>query len=473
MKLITLAPLLLSGLPLALSQIPLGQEMKCSQAVWTDKAWNDAKEVMAGRGECMYYKGSRDPDLSGCGKGCEGGVEAVGCMAKYAQGIEDPKGDCMWGGNCICPKDVEWVGDLIVTIVTALGEFFQNIINAVVCSGILDAIVMTVDIGLSLIPGGAIASTAMRTGIRIAKSISEAGSDKTAFEDWFGAQCDGKKSGVDQVWKDWTGVGDDVLPSFPGGECLKSGKKKKNCKKEPSEEDDKKKEQEAKDKWEKEHNSSTKKTESKTSSSVSSTKSVPKSTSASTSSKASSSSSSSNKPSSTNASSTSKVSSSSSASSSKAASSTGASSSKVSSSTVTSSSKISSVSGTTSAKPSSSGASSSSKVSSSNVSSSSKVSSTVKSSSASKTGSATSSAASSEPSEEPEKPEAPVFVGAIKNCIKWHVVAAGQDCASTGLSTPELVELNTGLDSTCDNLMAGIAYCIEAGVEEATSGLGL
>ncbi|PVH99837.1 hypothetical protein DM02DRAFT_728951 [Periconia macrospinosa] len=275
-----LLPLLLSSIPLVQSQMPVGSTMRCNGAVWTDKSWAEAKNNMAKMGNCLYYKGG-DPgyDISTCGKGCEGGVEAVGCMAKYPEGLEDPKGRCFWGGTCICPKDVEWVGDLIVMIVDALNDFFQKIVDAIVCSGILDAILMTVDIGLSLIPGGAIASTAMRTGIRIAKSVAEAGSDRSAFEEWFGAQCGTKPTDIDKVWKEWTGVPDDVLPSFPGGECVKSGKKKKSCKKEPSKEDDEKREKEAKEKWEKEHEKKSSKKEESKSTSPPKTQTSPKPTS--------------------------------------------------------------------------------------------------------------------------------------------------------------------------------------------------
>lgn len=193
MKFSTIFSVLLGSVSVVQAQMAVDAQMTCHKAVWTDKAWNEAKSNMAKQGNCLYYRG--DMDLSTCGKGCEGGEEAVGCMAKYPEGIEDPKGNCFWGGTCMCPKDVEWVGDLIVMIVDALNEFFQKIVDAIVCSGILDAILMTVDIGLSLIPGGAIASTAMRTGIRIAKSVAEAGSDRSAFEEWFGAQCGSKPTG--------------------------------------------------------------------------------------------------------------------------------------------------------------------------------------------------------------------------------------------------------------------------------------
>ncbi|KAF1954296.1 kinase-like protein [Byssothecium circinans] len=258
-------PLLLASVPFAHSQLPIGAEFKChkSSQKWTDESWAQAKKNVEKNGHCLYYEtGEPGFDVSTCGSQCGKGVEASGCMASGTEGFPGPDGRCFYPGKCICPKDVEWVGDLIADIVQGLNEFFQNIVDAFVCGGILDAILMTVDIGLSLIPGGAFASAAMRTGIRVAKSVSEAGSDRSAFEEWFGAQCGSKPSDVDKVWKEWTGVPDSELPSFPGGECLKS-KKKKGCKSKPSEDDDKKEEERRKKQFEEDRNKTSKKPTSK------------------------------------------------------------------------------------------------------------------------------------------------------------------------------------------------------------------
>lgn len=58
-------------------------------------------------------------------------------------------------------------------------------------------------------------------------------------------------------------------------------------------------------------------------------------------------------------------------------------------------------------------------------------------------------------------PTAAKFEGAVSTCKKWYTVKAGEDCSSSGLSTPDLCKLNKGLESSCSNLMSGVAYCVQ------------
>ncbi|PVH95485.1 hypothetical protein DM02DRAFT_148680 [Periconia macrospinosa] len=58
-------------------------------------------------------------------------------------------------------------------------------------------------------------------------------------------------------------------------------------------------------------------------------------------------------------------------------------------------------------------------------------------------------------------PSVPKYEGAVSTCKKWYTVKAGENCSASGLATPDLCSLNKGLDANCNNLMSGIAYCVQ------------
>ncbi|KAE9373106.1 carbohydrate-binding module family 50 protein [Stipitochalara longipes BDJ] len=72
-----------------------------------------------------------------------------------------------------------------------------------------------------------------------------------------------------------------------------------------------------------------------------------------------------------------------------------------------------------------------------------------------------------------QAPPAPTPPGTTGSCYSWHVVVSGDTCSQIeqtfGISMAQLVLWNPNLSSTCNNLLLGEAYCVDAPTSTTTS----
>jgi hypothetical protein len=145
--------------------------------------------------------------------GCRGGAEEqIGW--KY----ENDHSDKYVPGLCMCGEDgLDIVKPILDVVFEGLAEFSEFM-----CNYVLPAIETTIDVGLTVLPGGA-GGTALRGIIKVAKTLNENGLGADAFGSWYEGQCPPpKQSLVERVWQDWLNVPDELVPPNP---CVKGNKK--------------------------------------------------------------------------------------------------------------------------------------------------------------------------------------------------------------------------------------------------------
>jgi len=78
--------------------------------------------------------------------------------------------------------------------------------------------------------------------------------------------------------------------------------------------------------------------------------------------------------------------------------------------------------------------------------------------------SASKSVASATGSSTTVAPPAPTTSGTTSTCYKWYTVQSGDGCYSVeqaqGITFAQLQKWNTQIDTNCDNLFLGYAYCV-------------
>jgi hypothetical protein len=190
-----------------------------------DQTDSQTRAAFIENGLCFSYE-KLPADWSTCENWCGYKMDegAMGCLGGAEDQIgwkyKNENGDRYVPGLCVCAQDgLAIAGEFLKVLFEGLAEFGEFM-----CNYVLPVIEITIDVGLTVIPGG-VGGTAVRGIITVAKTLNKNGYGADAFGSWYEGQCPPpEQSLVEKVWQDWLDVPDELVPPKP---CVEGNK---NCK---------------------------------------------------------------------------------------------------------------------------------------------------------------------------------------------------------------------------------------------------